>query len=331
MRHRPIDSDCQRIPTHFPPVYHVFTTVVSGIGATPEVAWSNSKKTDPMATVRSSVCVGLLTLLTASLASCQQADVHPGKRHFVDANAWAATSPGDVSLNEFQPFRAVYERNYTQGLGPNAGQPRTDRVIITAERVGWDGIPAIAISLIDSGSPDSEDTLFRGMYSVIAEDDLRLLFEIGPIPGAGKDYYLARIDNGVAKMNAVTTQTGEINVQQMDVTQSGFGPGTWVMANMPLEEGLGIRLDPFYSAKPNPLAGFVALGFATGQESFVSKNGVEFTAWAVDYTSNLQSPVMLRRYLVDSPPYNLGTVRVDLDSGETSDALRLIDFTLFDH
>ncbi|MBO6577238.1 MAG: hypothetical protein JJ896_17670 [Rhodothermales bacterium] len=276
----------------------------------------------------------LMALVAVSLVpavSCQQSPaIHPGKTEFATVQSWPVIQPGDVSLQNFRPFRAVYERNYTQGLGPGAGEPRTDRVIITAERVGWHGIPAIAISLTDTGAPEFGDTMFRGMYSVIREDDMTVLFELGPLPGTGKDYYVARFEGEQGMVNSVTTATGEVDFQEIPLPGPGFGPGTWVMANAGLSPGRKLRVDPVYSSKANALAGFTPIGLVVEQETFTSLAGVDYAAWAVDYTSNPSGSIMLRRYLVDTPPYVLGTVRIDLDTGERADRLRLMEVTVFD-
>ena len=74
-------------------------------------------------------------------------DVRAEKLIFKDADNWPQTPPGTIKLKNFKPFRAVYQRAYLQGSGPDAGQLRTDRVIVHAEEVGWDGHAAIHITL----------------------------------------------------------------------------------------------------------------------------------------------------------------------------------------
>ncbi len=71
--------------------------------------------------------VFLSLLLLSSVAVCQRSgDVRPEKVAFKDVKNWSATNPGDVHLKNFRPFRAVYERNYLQHGGPNAGDLRVD-------------------------------------------------------------------------------------------------------------------------------------------------------------------------------------------------------------
>ena len=156
------------------------------------------------------------TLLTLGMLviiplACLADDVHPKKKIFKDVESWPATAPGQVKLKNFGPFRAVYDRTYSQGSGPNAGDPRNDRVIISAEETGWDGKRAAAITIIDSGIVEHSDTNARVATIFAALDDLRLLFEIGPISGKAKDYYIARIDPEMLYLNNITTDTNYTN------------------------------------------------------------------------------------------------------------------------
>ena len=270
--------------------------------------------------------LGLLVALTSPALACQQQEVHPQKTHYQDAQSWPATKPGDVSLKNFRPFRAVYQRNYTQGAGPGAGEPRTDRVIITAEEVGWDGQAAIAITLLDTGDPQYEDTNGRTLSMYVKQEDLSVLFEIGPIPGQGKDYYIGRKLADKMVLNMVTTETGEHQFQPTETRLPGFGPGSWVIANMDLKEGMKIRLDPVYSP-PNALTGFANIGYVVGQASYTDLSGTTYEAWMVEHTTNLASASVARRPMIDHPPYLLGTEIVNLDTGEKGDySIHLIEF-----
>ena len=254
--------------------------------------------------------------------SCQSQEVHPEKKRYKDSAAWPAISPGDVSLNNFKPFRAVYQRSYTNG----AGESRTDRVIITAEEVGWDGKEAIAITLIDTGDPAYDDTNGRTLSMYVNKVDLSMLFEIGPIPGKAKDYYIGNRLSDKMVVNQITTETGEHVFQPVDTTVPGFGPGSWVIANLNLEEGMKLRLEPVYSPTVNALTGFTNIGYVVGQESYEDLSGNTYTAWIVEHSSNLTSPTVARRPLIDRPPYVLGTDIVNLDTGEKRSSMRLMEF-----
>ncbi len=263
-----------------------------------------------------------LLVIMYPIAACQSQDVHPKKTHFQDAQSWASTNPGDVTLKNFRPFRAVYQRNYTN----KAGEPRTDRVIISAEEIGWDGDAAIAITVIDTGEPEYEDTNGRTLSMYVKREDLSLLFEIGPSPGTAKDYYIGRKLDDKLVLNSVTTETGAHQFQPMETTLPGFGPGSWVMASMDLEQGMKIRLDPVYSPRSNPLTGFTHTGYVAGQESYTDLSGRTYDAWMIEHTGNLASASVARRPMVDHPPYLLGTEIVNLETGDRRDSMRLITF-----
>ena len=262
----------------------------------------------------------LLVALAAPVLACQQT-VHPKKTHYQDAQSWPGTKPGDVALKNFRPFRAVYQRNYTSAAGP-----RTDRVIITAEEVGWDGQAAIAITLLDTGDPAFEDTNGRTLSMYVNREDLSLLFEIGPAPGTAKDYYVARRLADKMVINSVTTETGEHQFQPVEISLPGFGPGSWVIANMDLQADMKIRLDPVYSPRANALTGFTQIGYVVGQEPYTDLSGTTYEAWMVEHTSNLANASVARRPMIDRPPYVLGTEIVNLDTGEKRDSMRLIAF-----
>ena len=200
-----------------------------------------------------SVLLALGTLAVMVLAQSQK-KFHSAKTVYADVKSWPATAPGEVELKHFQPFRAVYDRQYTQATGPGAGEKRRDRVIVTAEEVGWDGNRAVAITVIDSGAAEYPDTNMRSLMMVTALDDLRALFEIGPAPGKAKDYYLGRFTDKEVLLSTVTTDTQKLEAQKIPTGKPGFGPGSWVMASMELKEGLKINLSPYYSPQANPIS-----------------------------------------------------------------------------
>ena len=137
----------------------------------------------------------LLAALAVSQSVAQaQNKPHPEKKVYANVESWPATAPGDVELKHFQPFRAVYDRKYTQGLGAGAGQKRQDRVIVHAEEVGWEGRRAAAITMLDTGEAKYADTNMRALTMVTDLENLQVLFEMGPLPGKAKDYYIGRLD-----------------------------------------------------------------------------------------------------------------------------------------
>lgn len=243
----------------------------------------------------------------------RQETVHPAKAMYAARGDWPVIAPGAVTLGSFAPFRAVYERHYVQGSGPEAGQPRTDRVIVTAETVGWDGAEAIAIQLIDSGIVNQPDTNARTLTSFVARADLRALFEIGPVPGTARDYYVAQmLPDKVAGM-MVKPAAGEAQPMTTPTTEPGFGPTSWVVANMALEPGQRFRLEPTYSPQANPLSPG-AFGRVIGQETFTDLAGVDHDAWVYETVSNLTNERSSRHYVINRPPYYLGTASWNLET-----------------
>ena len=272
-----------------------------------------------------------LTLGCGSLIAQSKAapSIHPKKQVYRDMLQWPAVSPGEVGLKNFHPFRAVYERHYKQGAGPKAGEPRQDRVIITAEEAGWDGRRAAIINLFDTGGPKYDDTNGRNLCMYMDLDHLQLLFEIGPIPGNGKDYYLLRAMEDKIMGTMVITSEGKSDVRTVETGQPGFGgPGPWVMASMSLSEGMKIRLDPAYSPGTHVL-GSKSPGRVIGRETFKARNGKKYKAWVVESAGSLKSPRVLHSYLVDRPPYLIAKKRVNLDTGEEQVYFNLMEFQEF--
>lgn len=255
--------------------------------------------------------------LGSSVAGSATADTHQEKAIYQDRQTWPVTSPGSVTLTDFRAFRAVYDREYTQGSGPGAGEKRQDRVIVGADEVGWGGQAAAAITVIDSGAAEYADTSMRILTIVTALDNLRVLFEIGPVPGKAKDYYLALFTDEAVLLNSVSTETQELQPQKIPTGEPGFGPGSWVMASMPLEPGLKINLAPYYSPQANPISQS-SYGRVIGRKTITDGSGTEHDAWVVETSGwySLESPKVLQLYLKRTPPYYLGTEIFNYDTGE---------------
>jgi hypothetical protein len=261
------------------------------------------------AALLTSVTLAILPLVTLAQ------DIHPKKKIFQDVRSWPATAPGDVKLKNFGPFRAVYDRTYKQGSGPKAGEPRQDRVIISAEEVGWDGRRAASITIIDSGIVEHSDTNARVLTMFVGLEDLRDLFEIGPIPGKAKDYYIGRIMPDTILFSQITTDTQTLEPQKMKTDKPGFGPGAWVMASMKLREGLKINLSPYYSLRGNSLTS-ATYGHIVSKGPFIDGSGKEHQAWVLETSRNFSSPKVSHIHLIERPPYYLGTETVNLETGE---------------
>ena len=170
-------------------------------------------------------------LLSAMLViGCQGAesqtssDIHPSKQLYATYPQWPATAPGNTTLSQYTPFRAVYERNYTNGNG----EERIDRVIVTSERIAWGEEGAISVSLIDAGSREYTDTTARTQTRFFAENDLRLIFQLTPVPGTPMDYIIARVNDGVVKATGVQSATGQAQHREETLPGAGWGaPGTF--------------------------------------------------------------------------------------------------------
>ena len=258
----------------------------------------------------------IAVVMLAILPSCTPAqEAHPKKKIFRDFESWPTTAPGDVKLKNFSPFRAVYDRTYSQGSGPNAGDPRHDRVIISAEDAGWDGTAAAAITIIDSGIVEHKDTNARVLTMFVGLDNLQTLFEIGPIPGKAKDYYIGRITPDSIYMSMVTTDTQKLEPKKMKTDKPGFGPNAWVMASMNLRQGMKINLAPTYSPRGNSLTS-ATYGHIVSRGSFTAGSGMKYQSWVLETSRNLSTPRVSHIHLIDRPPYYLGTETVDLATGE---------------
>lgn len=242
-------------------------------------------------------------------------DVHPKKEVYRDAETWPPTAPGDVELAHFAPFRAVYDRSYEQGSGPSAGDPREDRVIVTAEEVAWDGREAILITIVDSGAAEHDDTNARTAALFVDRKDLTAIFEMGPLPGHGKNYYMARFETNEALIGSIMTESQEFRPQKQEIPGPGFGPTAWVIASMPLKKDLEINLAPCYSPRGNVLTSSTS-GRVLGKSTFEDGSRKEYSAWVFEAPRSLDSPRVSHVYVIDRPPYYLGTETVDLDTGE---------------
>ena len=265
---------------------------------------------------RSAAAAAALTLALASGAAAAQ-EPHPQKAIYADHPTWPSTAPGEVELKHFRPFRAVYDRQYTQGSGPAKGEKRQDQVIVDVHEVGWDGQRAASITMIDTGSARHADTAMRTTTMVAGLHTLGVLFEIGPVPGKAKDYYLARFTEEDLRVSTVMTETQELKPQKVPVQEPGFGPGAWVMASMKLKEGMKINLAPYYSPRANPISQS-SYGRVIERTTIADGAGREHEAWVVETSGwyGLDGPKVLRMYLQESPPYYLGTEIYNYDTDE---------------
>lgn len=242
--------------------------------------------------------------------------IHPKKKIFRDVEQWSATSVSKIKLKNFEPFRAVYDRTYKQSSGSNAGDQREDRVIVTAEEIGWDGIDAISITLIDSGNVEHKDTNARSLTMFVDRKNLSMLFEIGPIPGQAKDYYnIANVKRDAILVSGVMTSSQKLKTEKQVTKEPGMGPTAWALANSGLFKGKKIKLAPTYSPKGNPLTA-ENTGYIKKKQDFVDGTGKKHEAWILETTNSWSSSTVKHVHLTSKPPYYLGTEKVNLDTGD---------------
>lgn len=253
--------------------------------------------------------------------------VHEAKQTYADFGSWPVTAPGEVSLANFQPFRAVYERHYRDVNGEH----RADRVIVTAENVAWGPEAAVMVGLIDAGSLAYSDTNARSQVRFFSLADGRLLLQVTPAPGTAKDYRLIRAEGGRVSMSTVRTVDGETDFRDMAVDVGGWGaPAHWVVASMALEPDMKIRLEPTFAFASSRV--FVAEPFTVLGEEWVDVLGERVSAWSVEHPIGLEGPRLMRTWVVNRPPYLLGRQPVDAETGEEPliGSMRLVAFQLYE-
>ena len=252
-------------------------------------------------------------------------ELHPAKAVFDRAQDWDPTSVAEISLPAFRPFRAVYERFYNQGLGPRAGELRQDWVVVTADLAAWDDREAIVVSLYDTGNPIYPDTNGRAWTAYLDRETLELFLEVGPIPGAAKDYYVWRQtgDGMAGGMLRLESQEADFREQGPD-GGPGIGIGPWALASLPLSPGMKMRLDPYHGVTANAFGAGPAV--AMGQVPFEDPTGRVWDTWQVDQIGNPSSPNVTRLHLIPEPPYLVARYSHDLEDGTDSRGHRLVSF-----
>ena len=161
---------------------------------------------------------------------------------------------------------------------------------------------------------------------------MQVLFEMGPLSGTAKDYYIGLFSGNEALLNIVKTESQEYIPQKMPATQPGFGAGSWVMASMDLKPGMLINLAPYYSSQINSLSRS-HYGRVLERTTIENGSGGRHKAWVVETSGwyGLHKPKVLRLYLQDAPPYYLGTEIFNYDTGEGKRFVWLRDFQTMEH
>ena len=268
-------------------------------------------------------------LLSMSLFAYQTKDTHPSKTPFLDSQTWQATQPGQVTLAHFVPFRAEYERRYNQGAGPKKGQLRIDRVVIVADFAGWDGRKAINATIWDSAHEKYDDTNGRLYSQYFAVDNLELLYEMGPIPGKGKDYYTLADAGDQWTGTIVMTGLGTAEKKPVPLNMPAFGaPAPWIQASMALSKNQKVRLDPALSFGGGVMTNYAPV-IATERNKFKARNGQTYTVWVLESVTEMNTPWVKQSYVIKEPPYLIKRTSINKESGEENVWMELIHFQAF--
>ncbi len=256
--------------------------------------------------------------------------VAQGKEIYNEAGSWALTSPGDISLANFRPYTATYERTYIQGLGAGAGEERTDFLRVTANEGGWDGQKSVIVTIHESANEDFADTAARSWFYMLNPETLALQHWMGPVSGTATDYNVIRVFEDRILTTAIRSDLGEASQQELPLPGSVFGlQHPYVLGSLPLTEGLNVRIGPFYSEASHVIHEQPVR--VLNQESMTDGGGTAWNAWVVEGTDNraVSSTRVTRWHVVNEPPYLLQRSYHDTVSGEEGWTTRLVDFRYF--
>ncbi len=279
----------------------------------------------------------LLFPMAAPLSAFQ--GLHPAKAAFADAQSWPATVPGDLSLQNFRPYRAVYQRWYTQGLGGGAGEERTDQVIIEMQEAAFDGKPTVTITVLDSGNPEFADTNGRAQFEYVNPATLELQHLLGPVSGTSRDYNVIRILDDRLVMTAANTETGEVETQSVPIEQVESMTGARAMfpseefllyPQLPLEVGYQIHLVPVFSPVAQSVVPMTAR--VKSRETITDDTGTTRDTWLVE-SMGVRNPASARidhYYVINEPPYLIWRSVHDVETGEDDWYWKLIEFEYLD-
>ena len=105
------------------------------------------------------------------------------------------------------------------------------------------------------------------------------------------------------------TDEQTLRVENTKTSKPGFGPNCWIMASMELRKGLKISMSPRYSTSWSPLNA-AKYGHILGENLFIDGSVKKHQAWVLEYAREPYSPKVNHLYLIDRPPYCLGTETV---------------------
>lgn len=256
-----------------------------------------------------------ITVLLISFVSsaCDAQNIHPYKMGFKDYEQWNGTSPGDLSVKNFRPYRAVYSRTYTN----SKGEARQDSIIMTAQKAYWYGKAIIVFEYHDAASSEYDDTNARTQLYYLDAETLELEYSIGPKSGTPEDYTIVRVMDDKITNSKIKTETGEIEFSEFSTTDPVFASRQLrflMWSAMDLSVGKKIRLENVYFASPGAIA--IDLGIVAEQVDYQAPDGTNYRPFVVDNTSNPTTATVNKYFIIDEPPYVLAQGIYDADKDE---------------
>ncbi len=265
--------------------------------------------------MRKDLKTALVAMLIAFLSSsCNSQDIHPYKQKFADFQNWESVRPGDFTFENFQPYRAVYSRTYTQA---SSGKTVNDQVVMIAQKVFWYGKNAILFELQDVGTPEFDNTNGRTQFYYLDEKTLQLYLAVGPKAGTPEDYTSVRILDKKIVTSRLNTATGEVEFKELKTKDPSFGfyqLRFLMWAAMDLKVGEKIKHEPVF----NPPAGLttVSLGTVEEQVDYTTPDGKKYRPFLIDNTNDASSPVVHKFFVINEAPYLLAQGIYNADDDE---------------
>lgn len=258
-------------------------------------------------------CSITVLLICFCASACEAQNIHPYKMKFKDYEQWNGTLPGDHTLKNFRPYRAVYSRTYTS----SKGEARQDSILMTAQTAYWYGKTVIVFEYHDGASPEYDDTNVRSQLYYLDAETLELYYSIGPKSGTPEDYTIVRVLDDKITNSKVNTETGEIEFSIHETTDPVFASRQLrflIWSTLDLSIGKGIRLENVYFASPGVTA--IDLGVVAEQVDYQAPDGTNYRPFVIDNTSNPTTAIVNKYFIIDEPPYVLAQGIYDADKDE---------------
>ena len=255
----------------------------------------------------------LIFILALLSSSCNAQEIHPYKQKFADLQSWSPTLPGDITLKNFRPYRAVYSRTYTNSKGKTVN----DQVIMTAQRMYWYGKNVILFEVHDSGSPEFKDTNARTQFYYLDEKTLQLHLAVGPKVSTPEDYTTVRVLKDKITTSRLNTATGEVDFKELATTEPTFGFRQLrflMWGAMDLKVGDKIKLQPIFF--PSQGAQAFTVGLVSEQVDYTTPDRKKHRPYIIENTNNPTSAVVHRFFIINEAPYLLAQGLYNADDDE---------------